>query len=448
MNILTNLYDLARSSLGMGMTHNGKRDTWTIFGYPDTLAIKDFRDKYKRGDIATRIVDAYPSECWANPPLIIENKKEQDRTPWENEVDILLDSLDFWQKIKKLDTLVNLGRYAVLYIGFKDGKDLKEPANKNTEAIFLKPLAEDVAHIKSYVTDPQDKRFGLPEMYELTLLDGTELTTEVKREVHHSRVIHIAERTLDKEYIGQSVLEPIWNKLIDLEKVSGGSAEIFWLNARGGMSLEADADADLGNPEDKKALKEEIENYQHNLTRVVRTKGIKIQAITQKIDSPKDQFDICISIIAGTTAIPKRILLGNEAGELGSSQDETNWSKQIKNRQKNFCEPFIINKFIDYMIEMGVLKKHSSTKYSCEWPSLTNVSDKDKAEIASKKSSAIATYANSMTAETIIPPKQFVEEVLEMEYREDEIDDIIKRENEEIDRSLKENPIVKLHVAK
>lgn len=441
MNIITNLLDMARVSLGMGMTHNGQRDTWSIFGYPDTLAIKDFRDKYKRGDIATRIVDAYPNECWANKPLIVENEEEQDLTPWETTVNTLLDEIDFWQKVKKLDTLVNLGRYAVLYIGFADGKDLKESVSKGTKPIYVKPLAEDVAVIKTFVTDPQNKRFGLPETYELTLTDGTDLANEIKRIVHYSRVLHVAERTLDKEYLGQSVLEPIWNKLIDLEKVSGGSAEIFWLNARGGMSLEAEADADLGDKTDKENLKKEIEAYQHNLTRVMRTKGLTIKPIVQKVESPKDQFDICISLIAGTTAIPKRILLGNEAGELASSQDENNWNKQVKNRQINFCEPHIINKFIDYMIELKIIKEPALKKYTCEWPSLTNISAKDKAEIATKKASAIATYANSPTAETIIPPKQFVEDVLEMQYREDEIDKIIAEENAAIDRSLEEETL-------
>jgi hypothetical protein len=440
---------MARVSLGMGMTHDGQRDTWSIFGYPDKITIKDFRDKYKRGDIATRIVDAYPNECWSCPPLIVEDSKEQDRTAWESDVDTLLEELDFWQKIRKLDILVNLGKYAVLYIGFSDGKDLSEPVLKGTKPIYVKPLAEDVAVIKTFITDPQNKRFGLPETYELTLSDTVGSQTEVKRTVHYSRVLHVAERTLDKEYEGQSVLEPIWNKLIDLEKVSGGSAEVFWLNARGGMALEAEADADLGSAEDKEALKKEIEAYQHNLTRTMRTKGFTIKPIVQKVESPKDQFDICISIIAGTTAIPKRILLGNEAGELASSQDETNWSKQIKNRQKNFCESHILNVFIDYMIELNLIKTLDKGKaYEWEWPSLTNISNKDKAEIATKLASAIATYANSVGADSIIPPKQFVEDVLELEYREDEINKIIEEENAAIDKSLEENPIVKLPVVK
>lgn len=430
MSIINNILDFARSNLGMGFTHNGQRNTWEIFGYPTELTIADFRQKYKRGDIATRIVDAYPNSCWSNIPSIVEDKKEQEITSWEKSVNDLFIELDFWKHIRKLDKLVNLGSYAVLYIGFADGKDLKEAVLKGSKPIYLKPLAEDVAVIKTYVTDTQDKRFGMPLLYELTLRNNQTV------QVHYSRVLHVAERTLDDECKGQGILYHIWNKLVDLEKISGGSAEIFWLNARAGLSLEADADSDLGDDTDKEKLKAEIDNYQHNLTRVMRTRGITIKPLTQDVKSPKDQFDICLSLIAGSTAIPKRILLGNEAGELASSQDENNWNNQIKDRQTNFCETHILNHFIDYMIELLVIAKVES--YVWEWPSLVSLSEKDKAEIGNKKAASLVAYANSPEADMIIPPKQFVEEILEMEYREDEISDLIELENVDIDNSLKD----------
>lgn len=437
MKFLNNLVDFTRSQLGMGLTHNGERDNWKIFGYPNKVGIKEFRDKYRRGDIATRIVDSYPNACWSNIPLIVEDKQEQDITPWEKDVNTLFTELDFWQHVRKLDKLVNLGKYAVLYIGFNDNKSLDQPVTKGAKPIFLKALAEDVAAIDTYVIDPLNKRFGLPEKYNITLKQNSK--DSVQTLVHWSRVIHVAERTLDDECEGQSILESIWNKLIDLEKISGGSAEIFWLNARAGIALEADADVDLGDEEDKKALTKEIEAYQHNLTRIMRTRGITIKPLTQDIKSPKDQFDICVSLIAGSVSIPKRILLGTEAGELASSQDENNWNNQVKDRRVNFCEIHILDRFVDYMMELGIIKALSNeNSYSWEWPSLVSISEKDKAEIGNKKTASLVAYANSPEADMIIPPKQFVEEMLEMEYREDEIAEMMKQEDKEIDESLED----------
>jgi len=439
MKLFTNIIDFARQSFGMGLTHNGLRDTWAIFGYPDKLTIKDFRGKYERGDIATRIVDAYPNACWSNVPQAIEDEELEDLTTWEQEVNTLFKQLDFWKHIRKLDKLVNLGSYAVLYIGFADAKDPKEPVVKGAKPIFLKALPEDIAVVKTTVSDIQNKRFGLPETYEITLNNNNSNNTGNTVIVHWSRVIHVAERTLDNESKGQGILHHIWNKLIDLDKIGGGSAEIFWLNARAGLSLECEADTDLGDEDDKKALKEEISNFQHGLNRFMRTKGITVKPIQMEVDSPMDQFKICISVIAGSTSIPQRILLGNEAGELASSQDENNWNNQIKDRRENFCEPYMLNPFISYMIELGCVKPLKDGKeFSWEWPSLVTISEKDKAEIGSKKASSLVAYANSLAADTIVPPKQFVEDILCMEYREDEIQQMIDEENTAIDRSLEQ----------
>ena len=50
--------------------------------------------------------------------------------------------------------------------------------------------------------------------------------------VHASRVIHVAEDILDDEVYGIPRLEPLYNYLDDLLKVVGGSAEMFWLDAK------------------------------------------------------------------------------------------------------------------------------------------------------------------------------------------------------------------------
>ncbi len=429
MKFLTNFFDLARTTFGQGITHGGLRDMWAIFGYPDDITIKDFRNKYQRGDIATRIVDAYPNACWSNQPFLVEDEDDQELTQWESEAVDFFKAINFWQHIRKLDRLVNLGSYAVLYLGFKDGSDLSNKVNPGTELAYIKALAEDVALVDSLVDDVTDPRFGLPLTYKIQLKKDKDTI------VHYSRVIHVAERTIDDESKGQGILYSIWNKLIDLEKLSGGSAEVFWLNARAGLSIEVDADTDIGDDADY--MKEQVDKFQHNLSRVMRTKGVKVNTLSQTVASPEHQFDLCISLIAGTTAIPKRILLGNEAGELASTQDENNWNNQIKDRQANFCEPHILNKFIDYMIELGNLKAlGAGKKYSWEWPSLVSLSEKDKAEIGNKKAASLVAYANSPEADQIITPKQFVEEILEMEYREDEVAKIIAEENAAIDKQL------------
>lgn len=46
-------------ALSAGM-FGGKRDFYSALGYKDAVSTENFRFRYDRGDIAGRIVDAYP----------------------------------------------------------------------------------------------------------------------------------------------------------------------------------------------------------------------------------------------------------------------------------------------------------------------------------------------------------------------------------------------------
>ncbi|BAQ70866.1 hypothetical protein NHU_03740 [Rhodovulum sulfidophilum] len=53
-------------------------------------------------------------------------------------------------------------------------------------------------------------------------------------------MIHIAERALEDESIGTPRLERVWNRLMDLDKLLGGSAEMYRQNVAMLMHLKAD----------------------------------------------------------------------------------------------------------------------------------------------------------------------------------------------------------------
>src|SRR5690606_38139347 len=101
----------------------------------------------------------------------------------------------------------------------------------------------------------------------------------------------------------------------DLEKIIGGSAETFWLVANRGIHANVDKEMDL-DENDAAALSEEIDEYLHDLRRVIRTRGVDINSLGSSTVDPEGVFAPLMSIIAGTTGIPKRILMGAEIGQL------------------------------------------------------------------------------------------------------------------------------------
>jgi hypothetical protein len=157
-----------------------------------------------------------------------------------------------------------------------------------------------------------------------------------------------------------------------------------------------------------------------------------VKTLEFSIHDPDMHVSTILDLISGTTGIPKRILVGSERGELASSQDENNWVSRVIERRDNFCEPIVLRTFIDKMILIGALP--SVKEYYINWPDLVVPSNLDRAKIAVDKSSAIATYVNSLGGDTIIPPKQFVEEILGMPYLEEDLVDMFDSENRDMDK--------------
>lgn len=108
-------------------------------------------------------------------------------------------------------------------------------------------------------------------------------------------------------------------------------------------------------------------------------------------------------------------------GQLASSQDEDNWLSRVDERRANHCGPSMLEPLVDIFIANGDLPAPKNGKYIIKWPDLISLSDEKLAVIAVQKAQALATYSNALGAELLVTPQQFVEEVLGMEYREDEI---------------------------
>ena len=314
-------------------------------------------------------------------------------------------------------------------IGIAEGMETALSTTQIYDVLFMVPFSEANATVSKYVTETSDPRYGLPEIYTLTTGGyggGTGSSVNVSTmKVHHSRIIHIAEGTLENETFGIPRLQSILNRLDDLEKVVGGSSEIYWLNGRGGLNLNADKDTEIADPD---KLGEHIADYEHNLTRVLKTKGISVNPIELSVHDPSNHVSVILDLISGATGIPKRILTGSERGELSSNQDENNWQARVDERRNNYCEPLMLRPIIDYFINIGILTK---TDYKITWPELFTLSQKDKADIALKTAQAISTYMSNPESEMVMPVQQFVEDILGQEYREDDIArEFTKDENE------------------
>lgn len=410
----TDLLNRFRLAQLTGKQFGGDRDLYDVLGYKRAITPKELLDVYYREDIAQRIVDAFPAATWRAQPIITEDEERAD-TEFELAIDKLVDNKKLWHYCERADRMSGQGRYGILILGINDNLPLNQPAmpSANNELIWLKPVTEAYAPIHRWEENAASSRYGLPVSYRVEM--GTEESTTratTTVEVHHSRVIHIAEKTGMDDVFGIPRLEPVYNRLFDLQKVVGGSAEMFWLSARQGLVFKANPDAQIT---DIDALEDDAETFQHQVKRILMSEGGEWSTLESQTPDPRGNVEVILNLIAGAVGIPQRILVGSESGELASSQDENNWLGRIEERRNNFADPCIVRQVIDRLILLEVIAPPKSGDYLLEFPPQSGLSELAAAQIGEVKARTLATYSNTIGSEDIVPPEEFREKMLGFE---------------------------------
>ena len=425
--LTTNLMT-SRMSYGGTQTFGGLRDIYTALGYPvlDRIQFIDYWTRYRRQDIARRVVEAPIEGSWALTP-VIKTEGGNFQELWEE----LQEEFGIYSVLVRGDILSGIGRYGVILMGLDDGTtSLAEPSVKAKRLLYLQPFTENNAFIKTYDLDQYSPRYGQPLIYSLkfanlpgmstgvTASDVPGLNTGVAMDVHYTRIIHLADNILESNIVGVPRMESVFNDLIDLEKVVGGSAEMFWQGAFPGMAFKAQEDFNI-TPDVKIELEDEIQKYVHQLERHMKLQGIDIQQLSPNISSPKDVAELLITMISVSKNIPKRILEGSERGKLASNQDAQEWDSRCNHRRVRYVEPRILRPLIKRIGELGIMDVPK--EYSVEWPDLETTSDTDIATIGNTRTIAITKYAATPEAQTIVPLKEYLSDILQL------TDDVVDR---------------------
>jgi hypothetical protein len=392
----------------LGYQYGGDRDIYEALGYKTELDSSDYYAQYSRQDIAKAIINKPVSATWRGDLTITESSDDND-TPLEIAWKEMEKNLSIKSKFSRLDKLVALGHYGVLLLGFDDVQsesDFFRAVIPGRELLYVKPLTETSAQVQHWEDDPTSERYGLPNQYQLSIiLPGGQNSKLIS--VHHSRIIHVAgEDLLENEIEGAPRLEVVFNRLKDLEKIVGGSGEMFWRGARPGYQGKVDPEYNM-TEDTIDGLKEQISEYEHNLRRILVNQGVDLEALAAQVSDPSAHVEVQLQMISAVTGIPKRILVGSERGELASSQDRDNWFDMIQSRREEFAEPRIVRPFIDRCIEYGALPPATEEGYGVEWQSLYEQSDKDKAEVGKIRSETLKNYSSAPVNQDVIPPEAF-----------------------------------------
>lgn len=381
-----------------GLSFDGLRDLQQALGYfkDRELTTELYKSFYERGDIAERLIEAFPLATWGDGVDIVEDPDPGIETEFEKAWIELSDRLELWSIVIQADIMAGLGAkgYSVIFIGAEGESEVE--LTKYTKPVpdsvlYLKPLYDIEAKIDKYNVNTKSPRFGLPEVYEIDLgmPDGQSAPAGYisKRKVHWSRIIHIAEGGLGNKVIGKPRLKSVINRLQDKEKLVGGGSEAAWNRMDPGQQWAIDKDyAASLTPEDEQNLVDTFEDVTHGLKRKFRTVGVDIKELASSVSNFGSNVDITVKLMGGGKGIPWRQLIGSELGELATSQDRQNWQDKVAFRRKWFAIPTVIRQIADRFINYGILPKPVS--YEAIWPDTEELDEKEKAEVASLQAKA------------------------------------------------------------
>lgn len=405
----------------LGMMFGGERDIFEAAGYKKTLAFEDFYSAYRRGDIARRIVTAAPDETWRIAPEVWDGGEDEPDAETVTDFEAAWNALtadyaigddaetplSIWHSLALVDRLSGIGRYGVLFLGLADGKQPSEAVEAGSLAgpedlLYMQAFDEGGAQVAQLDGDNTSKRFGLPLYYNLAVSTG-EVGGRRQMRAHWTRCLHVAEGADNNPLLGAPRLEACWNRLVDILKIMAGAGEAAWKLLDAGHILTTQEGKRLPTSETQLAdLEDQIEEFVHGLRRWLLAEGLEATQIGGSISDPSGLVTANVSLISAATGIPQRILLGSERGELASSQDEDNWSKQIETRQRLHAEAMIVRPLIQRLIWAGVLPRPETGAVTVMWQKLRKEDRQRAAAVADTVAAAL------QKAKITVDPVEFV----------------------------------------
>lgn len=373
--------------LAFAMGLDQKRPTaWVQYGWPTQVDFDLMYRAYERTGAGNGAVHRLLDGCWQALPRIKEPGSD-DIGAWETEVSKLFKSLGLWAKIKDFDRRNLIGRYAGLIYRVADGKELHEPLESASKLVDVIPVFENQLKVTAWHSDTSDPdNFGKPKMfqYRKRVLQnvGNQGAPDGWADVHPSRVQIFAEGSVGDMFDGIPLLQAGINDLVNIEKISGGSAESFLKNSARTIVFKYDANAQVQaiTTEDgqKKTVREVHEEQTKSLNRnqdsSIVIQGGDASTLQTTIADPKPSFEVSANNFAASVRLPFTVIFGQQTGRLASNEDKADAIARYKSRQANELTP-VLEQFVTRMQVAGLIKEG---EFEIEWPDIAAPSDEQK----------------------------------------------------------------------
>ena len=399
VNALADALGRQRMMYGARNGNTKRTKLYEEFGYPDELGFDQYYRAYERNPVAYAAVHKLLESCWVDKPTIIdgdENKESTETTPWEKAAGKLLSK--HWAKIKDADRRNLVGRYSALLIQFKDGREWKEPVDiatvtrlRDKAIVKLIPAWESQIKPSNFDTDTMSETYGEPENYQFNEQPvGDDGTYGPVRSVtvHPDRVIILCEGSEDENMLsGVPFLRAGYNKLLDLEKISGGSAEGFLKNASRQLGISFDAQTDMvaiakmakeaGYENLGEAMNDKMMKLNRGTDSALVTQSGTTSVLSVAAADPAPSWTVTANEFSSSIQCPFTILFGQQTGRLASDEDKADWAKRCNGRRWGF-QTAVVQMLLERLWNLGAIDAPTSGEVTLAWSDLLAPSEKEK----------------------------------------------------------------------
>jgi hypothetical protein len=262
--------------------------------------------------------------------------------------------------------------------------------------VDLVPIYEDQLRVTMWDSDTTSESYGRPLMYQYqsrrVQTGDNQGQPNEWADVHPSRVQILAEGSVGDMFDGVPLLRAGFNTLVDLEKISGGSAESYLKNSARTLVFQYDKDTSvqaIGQDGETTSVRQAHEEQARSLNRnqdaSIVMQGGTASTLQTTTHDPEPSFMVAANLFAASVRLPFTVLFGQQTGRLASDEDKADFAARAKSRQTNELTP-MLEQFIRRMQAAGIIE---SGEFEVEWPPLDAPGDKDKLEILKAMTAAM-----------------------------------------------------------
>ena len=284
-----------------------------------------------REPVAHRIVFTVAHDIYDNWFKLELEGREEDEA-FDKQVQTELSRLKAKREFMRMATFERCYGWAILVLGYEDASEtLAEPLTNPVNLQDIKAYAPTQIPRVDEVKNRENPRYGLPEHYNIK---RSGIASYLK--VHHSRVIHFANRLINHDYQGLSVLDPVWDDLVTLRNIRWGMGQTMYRYGSGFPDItftgaeKSDIDTFIASGAFSNLSARTY--FVHNENQELDFKGVQGSAI----DPMKYYLPIMENISAGS-GVPLAILRGVQAGALtGSEVNQQEYYGLISDEQSGY----------------------------------------------------------------------------------------------------------------